>query len=209
MPGQMLENNTNYLRIVQGNFVQKADKDTPNAQLREWKASDGREGSTWEVPYVNWAGKIKDIRFKDTDFGEVCFIELEDAIIALNTDSKYFQDFACKIFNADLTKQILFHPYDLESDGKRRTGISMKQGEEKLSNYFYDFDSKKALHGFPEVDESAEKTKNYWKKYYIDVQEFLVKKVKELEIPKEEGNAQSFQEEIIDKEPDPANDLPF
>lgn len=185
MPGQKWENNTSYLRVVQGNFVQKVEEGTEGAQLRKWETPDGRKGETWEIVYISWEGKLKNIKFKETEYGEMCYVNLDDTTIILNVNSRYFTDFAKKILSADLDKTIIFHPYDLESDEKRYTGISMKQDDEKLKNYFWD--GKKITNGFPEVDKSQPKNKNYWKKYFIDVQEFLIKKLKKFDVTEPEG----------------------
>ncbi len=103
MPGNMISNSDKpYLRIVGGNLVQKVDEDTKGAKLRRWKTPEGKEGSTWELTYMNWTGKIKSIINKETQYGEVCNIDFGDAVLTLNTSSKYFSDLVSKLFNADL-----------------------------------------------------------------------------------------------------------
>jgi len=183
MPGQQLGNaNANYLSIVQGNFVKKADKDNPQARKRDFKLKDGTEGTKYEIVFMNWEGIIKGIEFEKGKYGRQCKILLNDAIITLGTNDRYFQDLACKLLSADLSKPILFHPYDMEVDGKRKTGISMKQGEEKLKNYFWD--GEKRTHEFPEVDEEKKTRDTYWKSYFMEVEEFLVEKLRGIEFKK-------------------------
>lgn len=135
----------------------------------------------------------------------MCNIELDDAYLQLNTASRYFQDFASKIFNADLSQPLLFHPYDMENEtGKKVTGISMKQLGEKLKNYFYDFETKKNLHDFPEVDAKKALKKTYWKIYFAEVAEFLIEKVGELKFTA--PTQAEAAEEAFEPTPD---DLPF
>ena len=136
---------------------------------------------------MNWTGKIQQISFKETDYGEVCNIDLGDAILTLNTSSRYFTDFACKIFNADISQEITFHPYDMEVEGgKKRQGISLQQNGVKLQNFFYGKSGTAdvVLHGFPIVDEVKKEKlkKNYWKTYFAEVEAFLIEKLQELKI---------------------------
>lgn len=188
-----------YLRIVGGNFVQKVAEGTPDARVRKWKSPDGGEGETIEVAYMNWTALVLSVEVKENDYGEVCIIELEDAQITLNTSSRYFSDFASKIHNADLSQPITLHPYDMEIDGKKKSGISMWQGDDKdrkLQNHYYD--GSKNINGMPEVDPDAKKTKTYWKKYFLEVGEFLAEKLNDLEFPEVAPVPETVDEFITD-----------
>ena len=184
-PGEKFMSGRPFLSVVGGTFAQKATKDTPDAKLREYEFKDGTKGSKWEINFLNWSGVIQSIVFKATPYGDMCNIEFDDVIVSLNTESRYFTDFAQKIKNADLSKSIKLHPYDFEGDnGKKVKGISMEQNGEKLKNYYYDFDNKKAINGFPEVDqEKAAEKKTYWKGYFLSVADFLVGEMEKLEFP--------------------------
>lgn len=187
MPGnQRNTSNKPYLRIVGGNLAQTVDKDTPNAKLREYELSNGDKGSKWELNYMNWTGKVQRIEFKDNEYGTTCNIDLGDAVLTLNTDSRYFSDLATKLCGADLKQEITFHPFDIEIEGgKRKRGVSVQQNGEKLKNYFYNYETKESLYGFPTVDkeQQAKLKKNYWKVYFAEVTAFLVEKLENLEIP--------------------------
>lgn len=202
MPGNLMTEGKPYLSIVGGNIVQKVSADTAGARKREYELPNKQNGVKWELVYTSWTGKIFGITFKDTDYGEVCHIELDDAVLSLNTASRYFQDLACKLFSGDLQKDFTFHPYDMETESGRKTGISLQQGGEKLKNYFYD--GEKNLHGFPEVDKARATKKTYWKTYFIEVADFLIEKLKSLEFdtPKEEALVSADGTPIAD-------DLPF
>lgn len=216
MPGNQISNSKKpYLRIVGGNLCQKVDKSTNGARFREYELPGGGSGSKWELVYVNWTGVIENITFKDSDYGETCTIELGDAFIVLNTASRYFQDFACRLFSGDIKKPFLFHPYDMEADGRQKTGISLQQDGEKLQNYFYN--GTKNLHGFPEPDEARKVKKSYWKIFFAEVAEFLIAKIEKLEFEKpeieedEEQTEQTGKEllEEVQKDTTPIDDLPF
>ena len=205
MPGNLVNSpGKPYLRIVGGNIVQKVDKNTPNARLREYELPNGTKGEKWELVFMNWEGKILGITTKESDYGEVCTVELEDAFLVLPVTSRYFSDFASKIFSGDIKKPFLFHPYDIEGENGRKLGISLQQGGKKLKNYFYD--GEKNLHGFPEPDEQKRLKKSYWKIYFTEVAEFLIEKLKGLEFEKPEiiEDDESPVEEKVS-----VDDLPF
>ena len=207
MPGNLINSSGKpYLRIVGGNLVQKVDKDTPNARHREYELPNGTKGEKWELAFMNWNAKILGITFKETEYGEDCVIDLEDAILTLPVASRYFSDFACKIFSGDIKKSFLFHPYDIEGDNGRKTGISLQQDGEKLKNFFYD--GEKNLHGFPEPDEEKKVKKSYWKIYFTEVAEFLIDKLKELEFTKPEIEEDETPENTVDEDIK-IDDLPF
>lgn len=167
-----------YLTIVGGMIAQPAKEGDVGAKEREYELPDKTKGSKWEIYFLNWEGVLKGITFKTSKYGETCNLELDDAVLQLKVGGKYFKDVACKLFNADLSKPIKFHPFDFEVDGKKKTGVSLQQEGKKLANYFYD--GKKNIHGFPEVDEVRKIKSNYWKIYFMEVDEFLVEKLKEL-----------------------------
>lgn len=206
MPGKLQSSGGKYLRIVGGKLVQKVDQKTEGARYREYELANGEKGSKYELVYMNWEGRIIGITFKENDYGEECIIALDDVNIVLNVSSRYFSDFACKLLSGDLKKAFVFHPYEIETENGKKSGISLQQDGQKLKNYFYDFENKKKLHGFPEVDETKKERKSYWKIYFVEVAEFLVDKLKAL----------SFEGKIMDKTTDGfeedignGNDLPF
>jgi len=186
MPGEIFKGgNKTYLTIVGGNLVQKVDANTPNAKRRDYELPDKTTGFKYELNYMNWTSRIKGITFKDGDFGKQCMVELEDAVLTIGVSSRYFQDFACKLVGSNVTQPYTLHPYDMETDTGRKTGISLQQEGEKLKNYFYDFENKKNLHGFPEVDKEELDSlgKDYWKVYFIKVAQFLMKQIEAMEFP--------------------------
>ncbi len=175
-----------YLRIAADRLVKAVDKGTEGAEERAWKSPDGKTGIAYEIVYQSWSGKILSVTTKDGKFGEECQIEFEDAVINLSTKSQYFQDFASKIHNGNLSEPFKFHPYSIEKeDGGFKKGISLQQNDIKLQNYFYNFEEKKNLHGFPVADEEKKKKmkKAYWPIFFAEVAMFLVDQLKLLEFP--------------------------
>ncbi len=184
MPGQLVATDTKpFIGIVGGNITQKVAEGTEGARRREYETSKGVTGVKFELVYMNWKGKISGLEFEDTDFGSVCKIDLGDAILCLNTSSRYFTDFACKIFTGDLSQEFLFHPYSIEGEeGKKKQGISLQQNGVKLKNYFYNPETKLYREDFPIVDEAKKEKlkKNYWKTYFAEVEAFLTEKLQQL-----------------------------
>jgi len=182
MPGEQFTGEyTPIIRVVGGKFAQQCNPDTPKAQKREYERKDGTKAVKYELVYTNWEGKVTDVSFRDSDFGEECINLMEDVKIILNTNSSYFTDFAKKLPAIDLTKPVKLHPYSMEINDKKTNGMSIQQNGEKLKSVYWDLVNQKVLGGFPEVNrqEAAEK-KSYWKIYFLEVEEFLIKKLKEM-----------------------------
>lgn len=198
MPGDKFTGSgKTYLSIVNGGFVQNVKEGTAGSERREYEKKDGSKGIKFEIKYQNWSGIIRNISFKDTDFGEMCNIEFDDAIISLPTKGRYFSDFAKKIQGANLKKHIKLHPYDFEVEGgKKKTGISMTQGDTKLQNYYFNPTTQETLHGFPIADNKTGK-KSYWEIYFGMVREFLVEQIGKLEF--EESEPQDDAKPALDE----------
>ena len=128
------------------------------------------------------------MEFKDGDFGEQFILTLtngeDNAKVHLNTDSKYFTAFAKKLPNVDLEKNVEINSFDFTTkDGKRLTGVALKQGEEKIEDNYWD--GKKSLNGIPEVSKTDAKgfDKDDWKMHFINVKKFLKKEVEKVVLP--------------------------
>lgn len=206
MPGnQKLMSDKRFLSIIEGTWRQKVDNNTEGAIYRAYESSTGNQGSKWELIYINWTGTVRGIEVKEGEYGEQCFIQLDDAVLVFNTQSRYFSDCASKLMSADITKPITFHPYSMEIDGKKKTGVSVQQNGVRLSNYYYDFDKKKSLHGFPVPDETKKDKKTYWKLFFLEVSDFLIKELNSLEFDVKKEESQT-PPPVVEQELD---DLPF
>jgi hypothetical protein len=105
-------------------------------------------------------------------------IVFSDAILSMNTESRYFQDFAKRVRNIDFNKEVFLSPYDFEPEkDKRLTGVSIKQGGEKIENYYWDPTEKAVCNGFPEPKDANNYSKDDWKVFFIDVRKFLVNEI--------------------------------
>lgn len=192
-----------YYRPMKGKLARKVDEGTEGAKRRDYTTPAGVEGTTWEIIKDAWKGKIISVRVKDTDYGQVCDIRFEDAIISIPTSSGYFQSFAQALKNIDLSQEVVIRPYDFEDDkGKRRIGISVKQGDVKLTNAYVvkqDDGKYKTFHGYPLVDDKKKSKAGYWKLYYGEVTMFLVDEIEKMvfanEIAKELGGELVYEDD--------------
>lgn len=195
MPGTIHTGNaTTYLKIIDGRFSRKVPEGTEGAKFRKWEVGKDK-GDLWEILYDDWIGIVDGIVIRNSKYGKgqkECLISIGDAMITVNTKSKYFRDFACKIFSADRSKPIFFRPFSFEVPERERpiVGLTLKQDMEhfeiiegykifgrKMKNHFKDEETKKPLHGYPQVDEERKDEDGYWTVYYIAVANFLVEQL--------------------------------
>lgn len=210
MPGQELNSKT-FIYIAEGNWCQKVPEDHPAARRREWSVGSD-SGVKFERVFLSWTGVIVGIRFPHFEWGDICNIELEDAVLSLPLLSRYFSTLAARLPNADLTKEIRFHPYSMDKGkDKKNMGVSLIQNEQKLPNFYWDDVNKKPINGMPLVDESAKDKKGYWQFYFSGVAEFLKEQMESLEIPNKYESSSEYvedQNQVPPTGPDD-QDLPF
>lgn len=222
MPLEKFSSKKPYISIVEGTLKQKVSEDTPGAEKRNYKLQNGTEGTKYELTYKSIRGHVQDIRIKEGEYGEMLEVEFEDCILTINTESRYFIDFAKKLAKADINDEIKVSPFDFISDGKQLKGVSIYQNGQKLKNYYYDEVMKSNVNGFPSPQGDIKKLKkDDWKMYWISVKKFLIEELNDIRdeiVKKEDKN--NVQEEIptihLDEEPIEENpeevkleDVPF
>lgn len=224
MTSKVEKGNVLYLSVVGGNMVESSKEGVKGAVKREYETSDGKKGVKYEILHKNLVGRITEVEFKDGSFGEQALIKFqngkEKAIVTVTTSSKYFTDFAKKLPNVDLSKDVTFNVYDFESkEGKQQTGVSITQEGVKVKGAYWDSETKKSLKGFPNVSKSerADMDSDDWKMFFIKVKKFLKKEVLGITFPTYEytddsGSAgvdegQDSSEGLGQEEED--DDLPF
>jgi len=180
--------NTLYLSIIGWNMVQKVDEWTPGAKKRDYETSDWATGTKFEIHHKNLVGKVEGLEFVDGNFGEQFVLTLgnweDKAKLHINTDSKYFTAFAKKLPKVKLEDNIELNSFDFTTkDGKRLTGMAVKQGGEKVEDNYWD--GKKSLNGMPEVSKADAKgyDKDDWKIHFMNVKKFLKKEVQKVNLP--------------------------
>lgn len=180
-----------YVTILSdGRIHEKVAEGTDGAVLRQYETSSGEKGEKWELIYKKLEGYITKVEFEDGDFGENLLITFKDGeteiILAIGVSGSFGEDLLKKLPAVDFSKRVGISPYAFENEkGRMVKGVSVWQESDKVLNFFYDFDAKKELHGFPvpEGDTSEYKTDD-WKIHFIKVRKFLTAYAKEHIVPK-------------------------
>lgn len=160
---------------------------TEGAVYREFETSDGKKGSKWELVFKSLAGKITNIEEYEGDYGVSLLVTFTydggEDIVAFNTGTPFGEDFMKKLPNINLDEYVTIQPYAFTDDGgKMRKGVSIKQGDEKLTDFFTKKEGEKFvhLHGFPEPKGDTNKySKDKWKIYFLECREWLLEYTRE------------------------------
>lgn len=183
----------NYLSILaDGKLHMTVPEGTEGAVVREYETSDGTKGHKWEKVYKDVIGKITKIGFFDGDYGRSLQLTITDGeeipvVLSLSTSSNYGEDMMKKLLNIDLEKIVKIAPYSFTDEkGKSKKGVTVWQfseetgKNEKITNYFYDTEAKKNIHGYPEPKKLKKPlSKDQWKLYFGECREFLVETITE------------------------------
>lgn len=177
-----------YYTVIDGDFRTKVDESHPEAVKREYETRDGAKAHKWEriVPAIT--GYVEDINIYEGDFGKTLNIKLDadadgnNLILQFNAATNYGEDVMKKLPNVNFKEPVRFAPYAFEDEnGRERRGVSMTQQPEgasepiKLGSYFYDFEAKEAINGYPTPEGDTESyDKEDWKIYYLKVRKFLL-----------------------------------
>ena len=221
MPGKTFGPRKPYLSIVQGTLRQKVDQDTKNAVKREYELKNGQKGIKYELIYKEWFGVIRKLTIKDSEYGETLEVEFDDAVITINTESRYFADFVKKLMGANINQTISIAPFDWEPEpGKRSVGVTLTQNGEKLKNYYWNDVDKTPCNGIPMAPKNAKKTfkKDDWKMFFLTTKKFLIEELEKIKsnitenIPEESTetpNPEKMEEEEREDGEVRVEDIPF
>lgn len=122
--------NIHYLTISNGTLVKKVDASTPKAIARVNKLGE----TVYESHYASIVGKIKNISVETNKYDQKQIrVTITDAnnmaVLTFNYESSYGRGFLRQIFNADLTKNIIFAPWSkIADDGKKITRLYLSYG---------------------------------------------------------------------------------
>jgi len=182
MPSIQYNGGGTFITIIGGKFKQKSEEGVAGATLREYELKDGTKGSKWELSYDGWCGTLKDLAFEDTKFGKVINLNFEDVTVQVSKQSRYFASLLEKLPNIDLKKEFTITPYSFEADGKKRTGVSISQDNEKIKGAF--FDGKNTLLGAPDGKDVDWKDEDECKMFFMTRDKFLIGYIQENVIDK-------------------------
>jgi len=175
-----------------GSFRLTVPEGTEGAVKREYTIEEeGKEVKKTknEIVFKALSGKVTDVSFVDTKFGTLLQVtvtdEEGDLTISTNASNNFGTDLMKKLPAMDFSKDYRLAPFSFEGEnGKNIRGVSISEGIEqgkeapKATNFFYD--GKKDINGFPSPKGDVKKyTKNKWKAYFGEVEDFLIDYTKE------------------------------
>lgn len=149
--------------------------ENPAAIKREYENPRTKEkGVKYELGYDRLSGHINDISIQKTNFGKQLHITLGDVVLSLSLEFSYAISLLKRLPNINFSKEITLVPYNFESDGKSRRGITVYQNDEKIPDYFFDIENKKTINGYPTPEGDTSKfDSDDWKEYFIKCKKFL------------------------------------
>lgn len=189
-----------FTKIVNGTFRVKADENTPNAIYREYvNQSTGSKESVWETHFKRISGYIVNVSFETINTGGKAFNlwkitlkekkEGKEVVISLSYGSSYATDFLKKLPNVNAFYPVTLTPYAFEDEEskKKLIGISVVQGEKKIQNFFFDYNTKSVLYGMPVAQGSKAYDSDDWQIFFKQVDKFLKNYIITNVVPKYEG----------------------
>lgn len=190
-------NTQEYVTILSsdGTFRLSVPEGTEGAVTRDWEVGE-KSGTKHELVFQALSGKITNVEFSEQDFGTLLQVEITDEagplVISTSASNNFGIDLMKKLPSLDLEKEYRLSPYTIEKEnGKTAKGVSIIEGTKydkeasKVPNFFWDAKKESTTEGFPEPKGDTEKyTKNKWKAYFGEVEDFLIDYTKENTIPK-------------------------
>lgn len=170
--------------LADGLLREQVDETTEGAKLRVVKDDDGNvKAEKWELTYPGVKGFITGVTTYDGDYGTNINIAIKDTddeefVLSLKANSKYGEDFLHKLPSVNFAEAIVIKPYNFESDGKKMTGVSMMQGDTKLTNA-YNWKNEagewESTDGYPQVDEKKKpKNSDQWMVFFTQRREWVI-----------------------------------
>lgn len=175
-----------YISVLSdGKFHESSAKGVDGAVLREYETSDGEKKSKWEIVYDKINARIVNVDFKDGDYGEQMIITIEgsegEAFLQMGANSQFAESVMKVLRNVELDKEVTFVPYSFVSDkdpDRKIKGMNLYQNGFKVESYFHAQagDGKWITkNDYPSPSKPREEMgKKEWKRYFEDLNEFLV-----------------------------------
>lgn len=205
-------NNANYFTISEGRICKQHKTPVEGSVTRE-----NKEGRTvHETFHQGLRGKIVNVEKKDTKYGLMWYVTLEDAtgerdVLQFNYSGGYAASFLKTLPNVDLSAEVIIAPkMEIVNEKKRGTIFIMQHG--KALGRYYNQDHPNGLPDMIQVKDKKTK-KLVWDD--SDQMEFLEDMVNNEILPqlKQLKNnvapVKTTEVEEVDVEDDPDKDLPF
>lgn len=193
-----------FMGIFAGKLTIRAKEGDEGAVARENKNGV----KVWEFHYPKFTGTLVNVEcIKHEKMGYQYVISLDDIgttyKLSVAVESKYGDNFACKLLSLKKGDTLTIAPYDFEKDGRKNVGLSIVRGGEKIPALI----TKETPNGRPQPEAEKMDEEDY-KVYMIKVRKFyrgLVDKWQESQAVKKEVK----QETKVAKSFDDSDTLPF
>jgi len=158
-----------YLSVSDGKLVQSVSQQTEDSVSRVNKSGK----TVHEVFWRDWTGTILGIEKREHPYGEDWCITVHDgtqkAVIKMQVGSRYATEFAKRVPNLDLTKEVRIMPWSLvdEATQKKKTGIALYQDGIKVAPYY----TKDSAEQMPNLNQVKVSGKMVWDS--TDLDEFV------------------------------------
>lgn len=191
------------------------DKNNPEAVERKILDDQGNVKTVkYEIVDDFVRGRIRDIQFRDSEFGEDLELYMEDGpdvyVLQTKTEGPYGIKLMNKLFNVDFSQDVTILPYYFENDQK--SAIVVKQDGEKVPAYFTK-DNPGDMPSLPDKVKEKEKwgaaEKRAWKAVKLEIIDFLQELIEKELKPKLKNVKAEDVEGVKEESKDETNDLPF
>lgn len=184
--------NINFLSVIAGEFRKTVPEGTPGAVKREWNIN-GKPGEKWEVSYPAISGLIQSIEFHEGDYGKNLKVWVADGeelnCISAGVKNPFGEDLLKRLPGVNFKEVAVLSPYEFIPKGGDKTlkGVSIKQNEVKVKNFYKDVDGK-TINGLPTTDADLtgmdkEEKSEYWKSFFAKQRRFMIKEIEDKIIP--------------------------
>jgi hypothetical protein len=178
----------NYIKVLasDGSLRLEVPEGTEGAERRDYETSDGKTGTKHELVFSTLKGLITNVEFHEGEYGTNILVTVNDGEqdykLSLGAGTPFGEDFMKKVLNIKLDEWVRLAPYSINEDGKSKRGLSITQGDTKITDYFSvkEGDTWKRLHGFPEPKGDTKKyNSDKWKMYFTECRVFMIDFLKE------------------------------
>lgn len=197
-----------------GTFRLKVPEGTEGAVVRKGEVN-GTPFEKTELAFKALTGFITKVELQDSTFDRdgkkvtIKFLQVtikDDAgelTISTPASSSFAQSLMKLLPAMDFTQEYRLAPYSFDNDkGKTVKGISVSEAgdkDKKIKNFFFDPKTEKNINGFPEPTGDTKKyTKNKWKAYFGDVEDFLIEYTEKNIVPKFAEVEEDIEKDALD-----------
>jgi hypothetical protein len=196
-----------FMGIFAGKLTIRAKEGDEGAVMRENKNGV----KVWEFHYPKFTGTLLNVECtKHEKMGYQYVISLDDVgttyKLSISVESKYGDNFICKLLSLKKGDILTLAPYDFEKDGRKNVGISIVRDGEKIPALI----TKETPNGRPQPEGDRMDEEDY-KVYMIKVRKFyrsVVDKWQESFVAKQPTKQPEKQVEAKNSFDD-SQDLPF